>query len=156
MSKRKKQSDNPDQLNIFDMIQRLREPETGPSEASLNVQAQLRAALTKSIKRCTLSRWEIAGRMSMLVGQEISKYMLDTWTAESKEGHRFPAEYLPAFCEATGSHRPLRILAQKAGVFVLPGPDALRSEIQKLEEDIKSLQEERRRCLVILEEVDDG
>jgi len=91
--------------------------------------------------------------MSALVNQEISKYMLDTWTAESKDYHRFPAEFLPAFCQAVGSYEPLRFLAEKAGVFVLPGQEALRSEIKKIEEEIKKLQKQRQKRLIFLEEM---
>jgi len=92
--------------------------------------------------------------MGELLNQDISKYMLDTWTAESKEYHRFPAEFLPAFCEAVGSFEPLGILAEKAGVFILPGRDALRAEIGKLEEEIKRLQKERQKRQLFLQEVE--
>ena len=53
--------------------------------------------------------------MSDLVGREVSKTMLDAYTSESKEGHRLPAELLPAFCEATGD----RLLESReaGGVF---------------------------------------
>jgi len=91
--------------------------------------------------------------MGELLNQDISKYMLDTWTAESKEYHRFPAEFLPAFCEAVGSFEPLRILAEKAGVFMLAGPEALRAEINKIEQEIKQLQKQRQKRLAFLEEV---
>jgi hypothetical protein len=92
--------------------------------------------------------------MSELLNQEISKYMLDTWTAESKEYHRFPAEYLPAFCATVGSVEPLQVLAEKAGVFVLQGPEALRSEIRRLEEEIKRLQKEKQKRQVFLQEAE--
>lgn len=94
--------------------------------------------------------------MSALVNHEISKYMLDTWTAESKEYHRFPAEYLPAFCQAVDSYEPLQFMAEKAGVFMLPGPEALRSEIKKIEEEIRKLQKQRQKRMTFLEEMRDG
>ena len=143
MSKSKKRFDN--QYSLFDLITRLQEKSTDPGPGSLNIQYQLQAIICDCIKRCPLSRWEIAGRMSALLNTEISKYMLDTWTAESKEYHRFPAEYLPAFCEAVGSYEPLRFLAEKAGVFVLPGPEALRAETQKLKEERRRVDRQIRR-----------
>jgi len=154
MPKRKKKIDHPDQFSLLDLIRQ--GTTTDHSEGSLDIQRQLRACVSSCIKACPLSRWEIVGRMSMFLDSEISKYMLDTWTAESKEHHRFPAEYLPAFCRAVDCYDPLRLLAEKAGVFILPGPDALRSEIQKIEEHIKELQKERQRRLVILEEISNG
>ena len=153
MSKSKKKTDR--QYSLFDLISKLQNPAT-LSPGSLNIQYNLQGIVSECIKRCSLSRWEIAGRMSALINQEITKYMLDTWTAESKEYHRFPAEYLPAFCQAVGSYEPLRFLAEKAGVFVLPGPEALRAEIKKIEEEIKDLQKQRQKRMLFLEEISNG
>ena len=143
------------QMSIFDLLATLQNsPDPGPG--GLNIQAHFQGVITQCIKRCALSRWQIAGRMSELLNHEISKYMLDSWTAESKEYYRFPAEYLPAFCAVTGSFEPLRILAEKTNVFVVPGPDALRGEIKRLEEDINRLQREKRKRQTFLREVEDG
>ena len=150
MSKSKKKTDR--QYSLFDLISKLQNPAT-LSPGSLNIQYNLQGIVSECIKRCSLSRWEIAGRMSALINQEITKYMLDTWTAESKEYHRFPAEYLPAFCQAVGSYEPLRFLAEKAGVFVLPGPEALRAEIKKIEEEIRELQKQRQKRMAFLGEM---
>jgi hypothetical protein len=38
-----------------------------------------------------LSRYQVAAKMSELLDVDITKTMLDSWTAESKEQHRFPA-----------------------------------------------------------------
>jgi len=151
MSKSKKITDK--QYSLFDLLSDIQKP-TDPGPGSLNIQFQLQAVISDCIKHCPLSRWEIAGKMGELLNQDISKYMLDTWTAESKEYHRFPAEFLPAFCEAVGSFEPLGILAEKAGVFILPGRDALRAEIGKLEEEIKRLQKERQKRQLFLQEVE--
>lgn len=120
----------------------------------MNVSDRLRVAICAAMKGCPLSRWEVAGRMSHLLGCEISKYMLDAWTAESKDGHRFPAEYLPALCEVTGDRGPLKVLAETAGLFALPGPDALRSEIRRLEEEAKRINQERRKRELFLKEME--
>jgi len=149
MSKLKKRVDG--QYSLFDLIHRISEDRPEPDPGGLNVRYQLQGIITETIKRCTLTRREIAGKMSRLLNQEISKYMLDPWTAESKEYHRFPAEYLPAFCQAVGSYKPLRFLAEMAGVFVLPGAEALRSEIRKIEEDIKKLHGIKKRVMFLEE-----
>jgi len=153
MSKSKKRTDR--QYSLFDLISKLQNPAT-LYPGSLNIQYNLQGIISECIKSCPLSRWEIAGRMSALLNQEITKYMLDTWTAESKEYHRFPAEYMPAFCQAVGSYEPLRFLAEKAGVFVLPGHEALRAEIKKIEEEIRDLQKQRQKRMLFLEEISDG
>ena len=65
-----------------------------------------------------------------------------------------PGEYLPAFCLVTADHGPLRVLAETAGLFALPGPDALRSEIKRLEEDVKRINAERRKREMFLREME--
>jgi len=94
--------------------------------------------------------------MSELVGIDITRTMLDSWTAESKERHRFPAIFLPAFCKAVGSTEPLKLLAKFAGSFVLPGPEALRAEIKRIEEEIEVLKKERNKRRVFLGEMEKG
>jgi len=42
-----------------------------------------------------------------------------------------PAEYLPAFCRVTGCNEPIEILNETTGMFSMPGPDALQSEIHR-------------------------
>ncbi len=157
MAKKYKKIDGaPVQMSLFDLLTKAQEKlRDEPScEGVANVRERLRLALCAAIKQCPLSRWEIAGKMSHLLGQEISKYQLDAWTAESKDGHRLPGEYLPAFCMVTTDNGPLRVLAETAGLFALPGPDALRSEIKRLEEEAKKINQERRKRELFLREME--
>ena len=158
MAKRGKKIDShAGQMSLFALLTQAAEAtrqESAAGEGSGNVRERLRLSICAAIKQCPMSRWEIAGRMSHLLGQEISKYMLDAWTAESKDGHRMPAEYLPAFCMVTEDHGPLRALAEVAGLFALPGPDALRSEIRRLEEEARRINKERRKRELFLKEME--
>ena len=153
MTKSKNSLDN--QLSLFDILKNCQEQQNTKKPAgSFNIDTAFREAISEALKRCPRSRWEVAGRMSELTGQEISKSMLDSYTAESKEQHRFPAIFLPAFCEAVGCSEPLTILGRLVGVFVLPGPEALRAEIRKLEEEIERKQSEKRKRMVFLKEME--
>lgn len=156
MAKKNKRLDaHPGQKSLFALLDEIRQTErTDPGEGSLNMREPLRLALATALRRCSLSRWEVAGKMSHLLGCEITKFMLDAWTAESKDGHRFPAEYLPAFCQVTGDRETLTALAEAAGLFAMPGPDALRSEIQKLDEEVKRISLEKRKRLQFLKEME--
>lgn len=157
MSKRRHKlgSDDPAQMSLLAYLQQAQElRETPPSEGAFEVSTRLAHALSNAIRKSGLSRWEVAGKMSHLLGREITKFMLDAWTAESKEGHRMPAEYLPAFCAATGCREPLQLLADAAGLFCLPGPDALRAEIQRLDEESKRLNREKQKRLTFLREME--
>jgi hypothetical protein len=160
MTKRRKKIDNPHQhqLSLFDEIQRLQQNlascRPAPSEGSLNVTVKLRREMTHAIRTSGKDRFRIAGEMSHLVGRQITKAMLDSWTAESKPGNRPPADILPAFCRATASTEPIEVLNEPAGIFGLPGPDALRAEIQKYAEQEKRARSEKRKREMFLTEME--
>lgn len=142
-------------MSLLDVLQRVQKVEPQPpAVGELNIAETLRQALFSAIKNCTLSRHQIAGEMSHLLGCEVSKTTIDTWTAESKEHHRIPAEYLPAFCKATGDLEPIRVLAECGGMFAMPGPEALRAEIQKYDEQERKARAEKRKRLKYLEDME--
>lgn len=157
MSKSRRKIDDR-QHSIFDLLTRLSENEPA-TEGQLKVVDRLRAAIRSAIKGCPLSRHQVAGEMSHLVGQTVTKEQIDSWTRESDEingrpGRHIPAEYLPAFCKVTGSNEPLRLMGQMVGLFILPGPEALRAEIQKLDEEIKRAQERKKKRMMFLREME--
>jgi hypothetical protein len=154
MSKRKKQIDNR-QMSLFDVLKQVAtsSPEQS-SEGELDIANKLRLALVAAIKQCSLSRPQIAGEMSHLLGREVSKTTIDSWTAESKDGNRIPAEYLPAFCRVTCDRAPIMLLAEKGDMFAMPGPEALRAEIQKYSEQESKARSEKRKRLQFLKEME--
>ena len=129
-----------------------------------------------SIKGSPLSRHQIAGEMSHLLGETITKEMIDSWTREDQQippdpplgkggdsgrsekwgriVRHVPAEYLPALCWVTRDNGPMTVMGEAAGVFVLPGPEALRAEIQKLDEEILDAKARKRKRLVFLREME--
>lgn len=155
MSKRKPKVDTR-QMSLLDILQRVQDEheDVQQTEGRLNIAERLRQALAEAIRNCQLSRHQIAGEMSHLLGCEVSKATIDTWTAESKEGHRIPAEYLPAFCKVAGDLTPIRIIAETGGMFAMPGPEALRAEIQKYDEQERKARSEKRKRLKYLEDME--
>jgi hypothetical protein len=164
MSKSKVKIDDK-QMSIFEYLQSLsvQSPlKTSPEEGQYKVIDSLRASLRAAIKGCRpLSRHQVAGEMSHLLGESITKEMIDSWTRESDEingrpGRHVPAEYLPAFCKAVGCNEPLVILGKMVGLFILPGPEALRAEIQKIDEQIKTAQANKKKRMMFLREIEKG
>lgn len=105
-----------DQLDIF---QRLAE-ETAIEAATavdLDIGPELQGALNSGIRNAKtrgLSRERIVERMNLcLPDQEkpITLRQLNSWTAQSKEFHEFPARYLPAFAWACSCTLTVRVLA---------------------------------------------
>lgn len=157
MSKDRASSDN--QLSIFSILTQRMEPST--TEGQFKCVDRLRAAMRSAMKGCPLSTHQIAGEMSHLLGESITADQIYSWTRESDEVNgrtprHIPAEYLPAFCRATGSNEPLQLLGRTAGVFVLPGVDALRAEIQRLEDEIRERQGHKQRRMAFLREIEKG
>ena len=99
---------------------------------SLNIDKQLRSLLSALLKKNPLSRYEVAARMSELTGNEITKHQLDSWTAESREGWRFPLEFMPALEVALETHALTTWLGDLRGCRVLIGKEALEAELCKV------------------------
>ncbi len=106
---------------------------TAPMPGALNFGLVLRRLLSDLLKGCPYSREIVAARMSELTGEPISKHQLDSWTAESREGWRFPLEYLPAFEVAVETTGLIAWVSSVRGGRVLMGKEALDAEIGKLE-----------------------
>ena len=103
----------------------------GSLPAGLDCDLTLRQLASEAIANCTLSREQIAEHMSYVLGLQVTVIMLNCWTAESKDRHRFPLAFLPAFCHATGDQRLLECVAGKLGLAVA---DARRARLAQLGE----------------------
>lgn len=103
-----------------------------PTGGSLDYATELRCVLSDALKRSPRSRHEIAGRMSELTGQDITKSMLDAWTAESKSPWRFPFEFAAAFEAACESTCLQELLGRKRGSRILVGEETLLTELGRI------------------------
>lgn len=90
----------------------------------LDVWPELLGAIKKVLREAMdrgLSRDRVVDRMNLCLpelvasGKKITKRQLDCWTANSKQEHKFPLEYLSAFCWAVESDLPMRILVNTLG-----------------------------------------
>ena len=164
MTKKIKNSPPLNQPNLFEWVKECEakcKQDANPAAGSLDVDSELRAAISQDLKHAKdrsgkeISRFEVAAKMSDLVGYEITASMLYNWTAEAHEKHRFPCQFLPAFVIATGGQRlAFECLSRKAGLFALPGREALRAEIEQIDEEIRRLKEEKLKRRIFLKEID--
>lgn len=102
----------------------------------------VRALLVEAIKACPNNAHWIAARMTELTGHAISEHQLHSWTAPSREGWRFPLEYLPAFEAACETTSLTTWLAGVRGGRFLAGREALNAELVRQE---RLIDEARRR-----------
>lgn len=136
MSKFKNKSTDPlsNQLHLLD--------NGDPAAGSLNVDFEFRDSLSRAITKSGLSRWQITAQMSELTGTEITKTMLDAYTAISHHEHRFPAIFLPAFCIVCKDYQPLRVLSNASRCALLESQEARYAMIAKLEKQKDKLNKE--------------
>jgi len=150
------------QITTFECLKSRTDQQTqqnSSTEGQYSIIDQLKASLRTAIKNSPLSRTQIANEISSLVNDSISKVMIDSWTRESDEingrpGRHIPAEYLPAFCKVTDDNAPLIIMTKMVGLFVLTGPEALRAEIQKLDEEYLRIKAKKKKRIMFLKEME--
>ena len=146
------------QLNIFAIIEELsrKQAEVAASpeiQGKASIDATVRALITEALKRSPLSRYQIAARMSEILGVEITKSQIDSWSAESKDNHRFPFVYGGSFCSATGDKSLARYFSQLCGGYYIEGEDAIRLELGRIEDEKAKLQRKEQMCRDFLGQV---
>jgi hypothetical protein len=157
MTKKRKVS-SPDQPTLFDWVRESANP--APARGTLDVEKELKCALSEDIRHAVddsgreLSRAQVAARMTDFLGEEVTLSILNNWTATSHP-HSLPASYLPAFIRATGGQRrAAEVISRHSGLFLLPGAEALRAEIRRLEEDLERIKAEKQKRLFFLKELE--
>lgn len=140
-------------MGLFDLLVAAREESATRAPGRLNIAARMAMAAKAAIRNAPKSREIIAEEMAELTGEAVTVSQINNWTADSHP-HRIPGEMIPAFCVACGDNGLIEVQAEAAGVFTVPGPDALRAEIQKLEERTKELHREKHKRMLLLKEIE--
>lgn len=100
----------------------------------------VRGSISDVIRLSGFSRDEIAERMTAFLGVDVSVSQLNSWTAESKGGYRFPLAYLPALCKATKSAAVLAAVAKGCGMYVISEEEYRVYELGQLEQQERMIQ----------------
>lgn len=123
-----------------------------PTPASMDHRASVSHLVSQVIAEAGLDRYDLAARMSRLTGKEVSKAMLDGYTAESRDAFNLPFYLVPAFEAACESIALSDWLARQRGGRLLVGEDVLAAELGRLErrrdeaqQRIKAIKEHMRR-----------
>lgn len=143
---------NPRQRTLLEVLASDREERQSSEPGHLCVSARLKAVVKEAIKAAPKSRETIAAEMSTATAQEITVHMINMWLSDSHP-HRIPAEFLPSLAKATGSTEPLRVLAEAAGLYTMPGEEAIRAEVRSLREQEQKIVTERKRREAFLKEL---
>jgi hypothetical protein len=94
--------------------------------------------------RAGKDRYAVAAEMSRLADKEISKYMLDAYSAPSRDEYNIPAWLMPLLEAACVSHLYSSWLAEIRGGCLMIGRDALAAELGRISSEKNELAERER------------
>jgi len=83
-----------------------------------------------------LDRPMIAAKLARLTGKDVSKAMLDGYTAESRDAFNVPAYLIPALETVCDSTLYSSWLAHLRGGRLVLGPEAIDAEIGRIQSDL--------------------
>lgn len=98
-----------------------------------NSAAQVSELIGEVLKGSDLDRYEVASRMSRLSGDDVSKYMLDSWSSPARVDHNMPFYRAALLEEVCSCHTLTNWLVEQRGGRVAYGRDALNAELGRLE-----------------------
>lgn len=109
--------------------------------------ARMKRAMARAIRECQFDRPTIAARMSLYLGVNITKAMLDAWTAESKRAHDMTIPRFAAFVHATEAPWLWDEAAAMQGVTMLVGKEAVLAELGLLQQEKQRVTREMKALL---------
>lgn len=104
-----------------------------PYAGSLSCRAQIASVMSEALKG--YDRFDVAAKMSKLLGRDISKHMLDAYTAESREEHIPPLDTAMAFDMATDGMALLTFYSHMLGASLVVGKEYLNWQLGRLEKE---------------------
>lgn len=111
--------------------------------------ARMKRAMARAIRECQYDRPTIAARMGNYLGVNITKAMLDSWTAESKREHDITLPRFAAFVHATQAPWLWDQAASVQGLTVLDGKEVALAELGLLAQEKKRVDRRMRELLSV-------
>ncbi len=87
----------------------------------------------------------IAAQMSILLGEEVSRSMLDAYSSPAREDHKVPFCRLLALIAVTDRHDLLDPIMREIGAGLLVGDEIKTARIGHLSQQMKAINEELRK-----------
>lgn len=122
-----------------------------PPAAPRHIEAELAgldrmvaAGVARAMREDRRSRYEIGGAVSALLDEDVSKMMLDAYSAEGKEGHNISVHRFLALIAVTEQYDVLDALVRRIGAAVLVGDELHTARVGHLKSQIAELSAELR------------
>ncbi|MDE1917637.1 MAG: hypothetical protein KGJ57_18340 [Sphingomonadales bacterium] len=87
----------------------------------------------------------IAAEVSVLLGEEVSRAMLDAYSSPAREGHKVPMSRFLALVAVTQRYDRLDLLLRPIGAAVLVGEEIHTARLGHIDREIAKLKEEQAR-----------
>ena len=115
-------------------------------------QIEMKECLNKVVRdftrgSATESRYTLAGKVSHILKREITESMFSNYLSTGKEDYHRHNDFIMAFCQVTGSIKPIEVMAKYLGVGVLNQKEMIYvdlARIQKSREDLERKEKELR------------
>lgn len=115
-----------------------------PIPGSMDFRQTLSHRLALMLAQSTADRHAIAATASRLAGRDVSKPMLDGYTADSRDTFNLPLWLVPALETACGSHELTEWLAGVRGGRLFFGCEALSAELGRIAQQRQELGDRER------------
>lgn len=98
------------------------------------------SSISQMLKDDPRSRFEIAGGVSAFLYQDVSKAMLDAYSAESKDGHNISVARFLALIAETQRYDILDLIVRRIGCTLVVGEEVFTVELGHIQTQIDRLQ----------------
>lgn len=105
------------------------------------------AAVARALNEDSRSRAEIAGAMSALLDEEVTKFMLDAYASEARGEHNIPAHRWMALVAVTEHYDLLDAMVRRIGASLLVGPEIITAELGQVDRQMAALKARRQRIV---------
>lgn len=153
MSKNKTRIVDPGQMSLLDI---LNAQDAAQSPGAFDIETRLKEEASLALRKCRLSRYEVAAKMSEMLGEDLTKSMLDNRTAESKDNYPWPAKWLAPFAVITGHNEQIKLVNKLARLPMADSEKLLDMEIGRKTEEMDELNKELDDLLRLREFVKSG
>jgi len=119
-------------------------PSPAQAPAALaGLEAQICATVGSILASDTRPREIIAAEMSILLGENVSKAMLDAYSSPAREDHRVPMSRFLALVAVCGRQDLMDPLVRQVGAALLVGEEVHTARLGQIDRQIEALKSER-------------
>ncbi len=138
MGKKKNKKDEglwPEDLFGPDAAFPINTPEQLPP--AIDFEVRLAQAIGLALKETRHTRERVAALMSEILGEDVSRTMLDAYASPARDQHRISVTRFKALARATGAMWLFEVLLEGEGLTLLKGEQAVLAQVGALEQEIR-------------------